>query len=305
MTARRSADRALSDGAARRRAHLGDGGSSVRRRGARVDPRGAGAGSRAARRSRARARGLRGRDLGRGLCDRGAGAVPRPSGAPLSPPADPTARGVRQSGLLHHSRSRPAQRRCARGGQSRRSRRARRDDGRAAGPDRRRRRVPCHVRVRCGAFRALLLAGGDPGRGDDREDRSSSGVPRARPRRRSRADLDRRVRWQVEPAALRRDLQASPCPLRRGARQRPAPRPRAAGGRAEAERAHPPAGRGATHFVLEPDFEGVLGFRSRAHKPERAWRRLARARPDELPRALVRAVRLALESAQPHQPSYS
>ena len=206
----RSADRALSDGAARRRSRLGDGGLSVRGRGARVDPRGAGAGSGAARRSRARARGLRGRDLGRRLRDRGAGAVPRPAGAPLSPPADPTARRVRQSGLLHHSRSGPAQRRCARGGQSRRPRRARRDDGRAARPDRRRRCVPRHVRVRRGAFRALLLAGGDPGRRDDREDRPSGRVPGARPRRRSRADLDRRVRRQVEPAALRRDLQSEP-----------------------------------------------------------------------------------------------
>ena len=128
----RSADRPLPDGAARRRPRLGDGGLSVRGRGARVDPRGAGAGSGAARRSRARARGLRGRDLGRRLRDRGAGAVPRPAGAPLSPPADPTARRARQSGLLHHARSGPAQRRCARGGQSRRPRRARRDDGRAA-----------------------------------------------------------------------------------------------------------------------------------------------------------------------------
>ena len=58
-------------------------------------------------------------------------------------------------------------------------------------------------------------------------------------------------------------------------------------------------------IVLDPDFEGILGFRSRAHKPERAWRRLARAHPDELPEALVRAVRLALDSAHPHQPSYS
>ena len=169
-----SADRALPDGAARRRARLGDGGLRVRGRSARVDPRGAGAGSRAARRARARARGLRGRDLGRRLRDRGAGAVPRPAGAPLSPPADPTARRVRQSGLLHHARSGPAQRRCARGGQSRRPRRARRDDGRAAGRDRRRRHVPRHVRVRRGALRALLLARGDPGRGDDREDRPSS-----------------------------------------------------------------------------------------------------------------------------------
>ena len=58
-------------------------------------------------------------------------------------------------------------------------------------------------------------------------------------------------------------------------------------------------------IVLDPDFEGILGFRSRSHKPERAWRRLARAHPDELPEALVRAVRLALDSARPHQPSYS
>ena len=57
--------------------------------------------------------------------------------------------------------------------------------------------------------------------------------------------------------------------------------------------------------VLEPDFEGVAGFRSRARKPERAWRRLAKARPDELPEPLVRAVRLALDSAQPRPPSYS
>jgi putative ATP-dependent endonuclease of the OLD family len=57
--------------------------------------------------------------------------------------------------------------------------------------------------------------------------------------------------------------------------------------------------------VLEPDFEGVAGFRSRAHKPERAFRRLARAGPDELPEPLVRAVRLAIEAAQPHPVSYS
>ena len=57
--------------------------------------------------------------------------------------------------------------------------------------------------------------------------------------------------------------------------------------------------------VLEPDFEGVAGFHSRAHKPERAWRRLAQARPEELPEPLVRAVRLALDSAHPRAPSYS
>ena len=57
--------------------------------------------------------------------------------------------------------------------------------------------------------------------------------------------------------------------------------------------------------VLEPDFEGVAGFRGRRRKPERAWRRLARAHPDELPEPLVRAVRLALASARPGPPSYS
>jgi predicted ATP-dependent endonuclease of OLD family len=57
--------------------------------------------------------------------------------------------------------------------------------------------------------------------------------------------------------------------------------------------------------VLEPDFEGVAGFRSRANKPERAWRRLAQARPEELPAPLVRAVQLALASARPGPPSYS
>jgi hypothetical protein len=58
-------------------------------------------------------------------------------------------------------------------------------------------------------------------------------------------------------------------------------------------------------IVLEPDFEGVFGFRSRAKKPERAWHRLVNARPDELPPPLVRAVTLALDSAHPRQPSYS
>jgi hypothetical protein len=58
--------------------------------------------------------------------------------------------------------------------------------------------------------------------------------------------------------------------------------------------------------VLEPDFEGVAGFRSRrGHKPERAWHRLAQAHPDDLPEPLVRAVRIALASARPGPPSYS
>ena len=57
--------------------------------------------------------------------------------------------------------------------------------------------------------------------------------------------------------------------------------------------------------VLEPDLEGVAGFHSRAHKPERAWRRLAHARPEELPEPLVRAVRLAIDAAHPRPPSYS
>jgi predicted ATPase len=57
--------------------------------------------------------------------------------------------------------------------------------------------------------------------------------------------------------------------------------------------------------VLEPDFEGVAGFRGRRGKPERAWRRLADAPPEELPEPLVRAVRLALASARLRPPSYS
>jgi predicted ATPase len=58
-------------------------------------------------------------------------------------------------------------------------------------------------------------------------------------------------------------------------------------------------------IVLEPDFEGVAGFRSRAHKPQRAWRRIARSHPKELPPPLVRAVRLALDLAKPRPHSYS
>jgi len=58
-------------------------------------------------------------------------------------------------------------------------------------------------------------------------------------------------------------------------------------------------------IVLEPDFEGAFGFRSRARKPARALHRIAKAPVDELPEPLVRAVKLALDSAHPRQPSYS
>jgi putative ATP-dependent endonuclease of the OLD family len=58
-------------------------------------------------------------------------------------------------------------------------------------------------------------------------------------------------------------------------------------------------------FVLEPDFEGAVGFRGRGPKPARAWQRLAQTRREELPEPLVRAVRLALDSARPGPPSYS
>jgi predicted ATPase len=58
--------------------------------------------------------------------------------------------------------------------------------------------------------------------------------------------------------------------------------------------------------ILEPDFEGVSGFRSRrGGKPQRAWHRLAHANPADLPEPLVRAVRLAIASAGPGPPSYS
>ena len=57
--------------------------------------------------------------------------------------------------------------------------------------------------------------------------------------------------------------------------------------------------------LLEPDFEGVAGFRRRQHKPERAWSRLASASRDQLPAPLVRAVELALASARPGPPTYS
>jgi hypothetical protein len=57
--------------------------------------------------------------------------------------------------------------------------------------------------------------------------------------------------------------------------------------------------------VLEPDFEGIAGFRGRGPKPERAWTHLVDAHLDDLPEPLVRAVKLALETAHPRQPSYS
>ena len=57
--------------------------------------------------------------------------------------------------------------------------------------------------------------------------------------------------------------------------------------------------------VLEPDFEGVAGFRSRSGKPRRAFRHIGETPPDELPEPFVRAVRLALTAARPGPPSYS
>ncbi len=57
--------------------------------------------------------------------------------------------------------------------------------------------------------------------------------------------------------------------------------------------------------VLEPDFEGVAGFRRRDRKPELAWSRLANASRDQLPEPLVRAVELALATARPGPPTYS
>ena len=61
----------------------------------------------------------------------------------------------------------------------------------------------------------------------------------------------------------------------------------------------------ARTVVLDPDFEGVSGFHSKVHKPEHAWHHLAQAGLDDVPDPLVRAARLALELAQPRQPSYS
>jgi predicted ATPase len=64
------------------------------------------------------------------------------------------------------------------------------------------------------------------------------------------------------------------------------------------------AGAGRT-IVLDPDFEGIAGLRGKEHKPQRAMRRLTGARPEKLPDPLVRAVKLALDSAHPRQPTYS
>ena len=58
-------------------------------------------------------------------------------------------------------------------------------------------------------------------------------------------------------------------------------------------------------FILEPDFEGAVGFGGRGPKPARAWQRMEKARREELPEPLVGAVQLALESARPGPPSYS
>ena len=283
---------------------VGRGRFSVRGGGARADPGGARAGACCPGGPHPRARGLRARDIGRRLRDRGAGAVSRPAGPPVSAPAAPTARRQWQSDLLHHARSGSAQHRCARRGQPRHPRRARRDCGRTSAPDRRRRRVQGHVRVRRGALRALPLAGGDPRRGHDREDHPAVRVPGARTRPRPRADLDRRVRRQGQAAALHRDLSASPGSVRGHPRQRSTPGRRPVGGRDEAERAHPPAGRRRRTVVLEPDFEGVAGFHGKGNKPARAWSHLARARSDDLPEPLVRAVRLALDSVHPRRPAY-
>jgi len=57
--------------------------------------------------------------------------------------------------------------------------------------------------------------------------------------------------------------------------------------------------------VLDPDFEWVAGVRGKRKKPERAWSHLAHATPDELPEPLVRAVKLAMASMHPREPSYS
>lgn len=58
-------------------------------------------------------------------------------------------------------------------------------------------------------------------------------------------------------------------------------------------------------FILEPDFEGAVGFGGRGPKPARAWQRMENAHLDELPEALIRAVQVALKSARPGPPSYS
>jgi hypothetical protein len=58
-------------------------------------------------------------------------------------------------------------------------------------------------------------------------------------------------------------------------------------------------------IVLQPDFEGVAGYHGKARKPERAWAHLAQTPVNELPEPLVRAVKLALETALPREPTYS
>ncbi len=39
--------------------------------------------------------------------------------------------------------------------------------------------------------------------------------------------------------------------------------------------------------VLDPDFEAVAGLHGSSGKPERAWRRFADKRPEEIPAALA------------------
>jgi hypothetical protein len=55
------------------------------------------------------------------------------------------------------------------------------------------------------------------------------------------------------------------------------------------------AGRERT-IVLEPDFEGVTGLRGHSNKPERAWNHFSEPGV-EVPEALARVARLALEAA--------
>src|SRR3954447_3152708 len=58
-------------------------------------------------------------------------------------------------------------------------------------------------------------------------------------------------------------------------------------------------------IVLEPDLEGVAGFHGRLHKPEHALLQFGGVGVDELPEPLVRAVRLALDLAQPRRRPYA
>lgn len=51
-------------------------------------------------------------------------------------------------------------------------------------------------------------------------------------------------------------------------------------------------------IVLTPDFEQVTRLRGGSHKPERAWRRFARIRRDELPEQVRDAVALTVELAR-------